>query len=71
MGVKNGGWKAEKEQQKKESKKRGEQEAKKRPTWRWDDGNDWGAAITAEAGKEGFRAVGLVRPDLFSTPSPS
>ena len=32
MGVKNGGWKAEKEQQKKEDKKRGDQEAKRRPT---------------------------------------
>ena len=71
MGVKNGGWKAEKEQQKKEDKKRGDQEAKKRPTWGWDDGNESTSAGRAEAGKEGFRAAGLVRPELFSTPSPS
>ena len=29
------------------------------------------SAPDAEAGKEGFRAAGLVRPELFSTPSPS
>ena len=71
LGIKNGGRKGEKEQQKKENKKRGDQEAKKRPTWGWDDGNESTSAGTAEAGKEGFRAVGLVRPEWSSTPSPS
>ena len=71
LGIKNGGRKGEKEQQKKDSKKRGDQEAKKRPTWGWDFRNQSTSAGDAEAGKEGFRAAGLVRPDLFSTPSPS
>ena len=48
---------------------------KKRPTRRYMRGQDGNpqplSAGRAEAGKEGFRAVGLVRPDLFSTPSPS
>ena len=38
-----------------------------RPRWE----GIFDSAGAAEAGKEGFRAAGLVRPELFSTPSPS
>ena len=67
MGIKNGGRKGEKEQQKKEDKK----EAIKRQKGGQLGAGMMASAPDAEAGKEGFRAAGLVRPDLFSTPSPS
>ena len=58
-------------QKKSNKKKKAKKEANKRQK-RGKDGNaQAGSAITAEAGKEGFRAAGLVRPELFSTPSPS
>ena len=51
------GPKLETGRRKKSNKKR-----KTKPTWAWDDGNESTSAPDAEAGKEGFRAAGLVRP---------
>ena len=58
-------------QKKSNKKKKAKKEAIERQKGGQDGNPKAGSAITAEAGKEGFRAAGLVRPELFSTPSPS
>ena len=67
MGIKNGGRKEKKSNKKRKAKK----EAIKRQKRGQQEKMTSASAGDAEPGKEGFRAVGLVRPEWFSTPSPS
>ena len=58
-------------EKKSNQKRKQKKEAIKRQKGGQDGNPKSTSAGNAEAGKEGFRAVGLVRPELFSTPSPS
>ena len=65
------GSKMEAGREKKSNKKRkAKKEAIKRQKRGQEEKMTSASAADAEAGKEGFRAVGLVRPELSSTPSP-